>query len=168
MKNRLERHLTQAVTKKKINTMKKVIKLTESDLRRIVNRVIKEQWEVEKEVEIDFPFLIGNFQKTLPLRDKFADEYTYTYFLNPTDSADQFFDPLDLIGSGKPTRKNPNFSLRYNSVKKKWIVSWSDGGSEEGKKIVAGKSPYLPNGEYDEQKFKKMFDAFKYQQKSTH
>lgn len=126
--------------------MKKIIRLSESDLRRIVRRVISEE-EIKP---IDFPGSIGEFEKTLPLRDKFKDEYTYTYFLDSL--------------SGKPTRSNPHFSLRYNSVNKKWTVSWSDGKSEEGKKIVVDKSPYLPNGEYDEQKFKKMFDAFKFQQ----
>lgn len=120
--------------------MKKIIRLTESDLRRIVRRVISE----EEITPIDFPGSIGEFEDETDFRaNKDAQIQSRWYVM--------------WLDSGKRKMHNPNFRFETIDGGKTWKVVWgnSQGISKRGKKIIEKciKEGGLPPGTYSRKDF---------------
>lgn len=119
----------------------KVINLTESDLTRIVRRVISEQ-EIKP---IDFPSSIG----------KFEDETDFRANDDAPEIQKRFY--VMWLDSSKRRMHNPNFDVETIDGGKTWEVSWgnSQGISKRGKEIIEKCIKYggLPNGTYNRKEF---------------
>lgn len=121
--------------------MKRIIKLTESDLTRIVRRVISEE-EIKP---IDFPDSIGEFEDETDFRaNDDAPQIQKRWYVMWLDTS-------------KRTMHNPNFKIETRDGGKTWTVTWGESSSisKRGKKIIEKciKEGGLPSGTYNRKEF---------------